>query len=281
MQNFHGWNIGLPRFRQLEFDPCCFMDTLLSPPPPEAAVARPISTPQRARMARESAPLISVIIPAHNEERYIAATLQALKAQTWTSFEVIVVANACTDETVAVARNHCDKLVHLPERGLSRARNLGARLARGKLLLFLDADTLLAPDALEQIAHQFSARHAAGTVQGRPDTVRFSHAMLYFWKNLCHRFRWHEGSSGVILCWKWQFESAGGFDEMLHLRENSDLMRRLRCFGRYAYIHDAVAVTSMRRYSQRGFWKTAVFWMKVGLRSAWGDIRNREYDVVR
>src|SRR5437660_849000 len=94
------------------------------------------------------APLISVIIPAHNEETYLRQTLQAVQRQHYQTYEVIVVANGCSDGTPRIAQNRCDKLLVLKEKGLSHARNLGAKAARGDILLFLDADTLLEVDAL-------------------------------------------------------------------------------------------------------------------------------------
>src|ERR1043166_5310351 len=75
---------------------------------------------------------ISVIIPAHNEERYLRRTLDALKRQNYDWFEVIVVANGCTDSTAEVAGGRCNRLVTLSQKSLGVARNLGARLAKGE-----------------------------------------------------------------------------------------------------------------------------------------------------
>src|SRR5688572_29770366 len=107
------------------------------------------------RGARASKPFISIIIPAHNEEEFLPTTLAALKQQTYRPFDTIVVANGCTDDTVEAVRGKCDQLFELEERGLGPARNLGAAKARGNLLLFLDADTILEPTALAVIARQF------------------------------------------------------------------------------------------------------------------------------
>src|SRR5687768_13057168 len=108
-----------------------------------AAVLEAPPTPVRpsARIARPKAtrtPLISIIIPAHNEQNYIRRTLEAVKRQTLSAFEIVVVTNGCTDQTPEIARELCDQLIVMPDRGLSRARNLGGEAARGKLLIFLD-----------------------------------------------------------------------------------------------------------------------------------------------
>src|SRR5882757_796181 len=93
--------------------------------------------------ASKKFPTISIIVPAHNEEDYLGATLDALNRQDFPECEIVVVANGCTDRTADVAHEKCTRLVTLREKGLGVARNRGARMATGDLLIFLDADTLL------------------------------------------------------------------------------------------------------------------------------------------
>jgi glycosyltransferase involved in cell wall biosynthesis len=226
-------------------------------------------------------PLISIIIPAHNEEKYIGETLDALKNQSYRYFEVIVVANGCVDHTAAVAREKCDRLIDLPDRGLGKARNTGGAKARGDLLVFLDADTKLDPRALEVIAKQFRPTDSSATLRGQPDNSRFWYSLLYFYKNLLHRLALHCGSSGVICCWRDQFKEVAGFDEGLNLRENSELIGRLRAFGRYKFIGDAVAVTSMRRYDKVGAARGAWHWFRIWFRSLVSDLHHRPYEPIR
>jgi glycosyltransferase involved in cell wall biosynthesis len=241
------------------------------------------------RAARRQAPkqpapdgcLISVIIPAHNEDGYLGETLAALQCQTYRRFEVVVVANGCQDKTVAVARGRCDRLVAVSRKNLGRARNLGARLARGALLVFLDADTLLEPAALARMAAAFSQTAAAGTVKGRPDKSRLAYRLIYALKNSVHRWGLHPGSSGVMLCWKEQFMRCGGFDEGLEVRENSELLRRLMQFGSYKYLGDITATTSMRRYEQRGVGRVTWLWCRLWFQSLLGDLHQKHYEPVR
>ena len=225
--------------------------------------------------------MISVIIPAHNEERYLERTLKALENQNYRWFETIVVANGCTDRTAEIARNRCSRLIVLSQKNLGVARNLGARMARGELLLFLDADTTVEPMALRRIAEDFKPTDAAGTIKGRPDGKRLAYRLLYGVKNWIHACALHPGSAGVILCWKEHFVSAGGFDEGLEVRENSELMKRLRRFGRYRYIGDITATTSMRRYEQKGVRRVGYLWLKLWLQSIVGDRHQRHYETVR
>lgn len=225
-------------------------------------------------------PLISVIIPAHNEEVFLPATLEALARQDYPHYEVIVVANGCKDRTAEVAEGRCTTVIDLPSRGLGPARNTGARAARGELLLFLDADTLLEPDGLSTIAAQFTRECAMGTLKGLPDSKKASYKVIYFFKNFIHKTHVHHGSSGVILCWKDHFEAVGGFNNDLYLRENSDLMKKLRPFGRYKYIRKAPAVTSMRRYEKAGVADMVFLWLRVWYLSNFSDIRNQTYEQM-
>ena len=227
---------------------------------------------------RSSPPFISIVIPAHNEEEFLPATLNALKKQNYRHFETIVVTNGCTDRTADAVRGKCDQLYELEERGLGPARNLGAAKARGNLLLFLDADTILEPDALQIIARKFKRHHSAGTLRGVPDYDKASYKVIYFLKNFVHKSHAHHGSSGVILCWKDHFDAVGGFDNELYLRENSDLMKKLRQFGSYKYISSTPAITSMRRYEKTGTSEMVLLWLKVWVLSNFSDIRNQTYE---
>lgn len=225
--------------------------------------------------------MISVIIPAHDEERYLATTLEALSRQTYPFFEVLVVANGCSDNTERVAEGKCDRLLHLAEKGLSRARNLGGKKARGDLLVFLDADTLLAPDGLATIAREFNRACAMGTLKGKPDTPKLGYQIIYFVKNFQHRSHLHFGSSGIIICWKDYFKRTGGFDEALHVCEIGDFMRRMRKCGPYKYIAATSVTTSMRRYEQRGILPMIWHWLRVWFASLFSDLRHRSYEPVR
>lgn len=226
-------------------------------------------------------PFISVIIPAHNEVDYLRETLRAIDRQTYRHHEVIVVANGCTDGTPDLARRRCHRLIVLSQKSLGVARNLGARMAKGDILVFLDADTVMERRALEIVAKEFRPGCAAGTLRGCPDRSEFRYRMMYGFKNLIHRCHLHPGSSGVIVCWREQFLRIGGFDEGLEVRENSELMRRLMLLGEYKYVDTACATTSMRRFEQKGFMRMLWLWCRVWGQTHFGDLHKRHYETVR
>ena len=98
-------------------------------------------------------PLVSVIIPAYNASEYIEQCLDSLIAQSLDDFEVIVIDDGSTDSTAALAHNYVltderFRLVRQPNGGVSKARNAGIDIARGKYVTFVDADDALHPEAL-------------------------------------------------------------------------------------------------------------------------------------
>jgi glycosyltransferase involved in cell wall biosynthesis len=203
--------------------------------------------------------MISIVIPAYQEEAYIVRTLVALRATA--SLEVTVVANGCTDRTAEAARAHGARVIETPRAGVSHARNLGARESVGDALLFLDADTVLGPGALDPIAAAVPARADYGTCRIRPDrpTPRATVATtLLAWG---HRIA---GTSlGVLFCTRALFERSGGYDERLVAGEDNDLNARFRCLGgRRIYLGEVCAFTSMRRFERLGYVRTNLAWLR-------------------
>ena len=110
-------------------------------------------------------PLISVVIPAHNVAETLDPCLKALESQTLTGgrYEVIVVDDGSTDATAEIARRH-ESVVLLcqPHKGAAAARNLGARQARGAIILFTDADCVPSPDWIEAMSAPFADDQVTG-----------------------------------------------------------------------------------------------------------------------
>ena len=102
-------------------------------------------------------PLISVIVPVYNVEGYLEDCLESLLAQTYPSFEILLIDDASRDNSGAIcdayaARDSRVQVVHFPEnRGPSAARNEGIRRARGAYISFVDADDRVEPELLEKL----------------------------------------------------------------------------------------------------------------------------------
>jgi glycosyltransferase involved in cell wall biosynthesis len=101
-------------------------------------------------------PLVSILIPAFNAERWIADTINSALGQTWQRKEVIIVDDGSTDQTLSIARQSVSKgvtVVTQKNQGASAARNKAYSLSRGGYIQWLDADDLLAPDKIGRQMH--------------------------------------------------------------------------------------------------------------------------------
>ncbi len=111
-------------------------------------------TATESRPGRDSPqPLVSVILPAYNAERFLGRALRSALAQTYPHLEIIVVDDGSTDRTAEVIRSFTDARVRSlsqPNRGQGAARNLGIRESAGRYLTFLDADDVYLPQKVER-----------------------------------------------------------------------------------------------------------------------------------
>jgi glycosyltransferase involved in cell wall biosynthesis len=98
-------------------------------------------------------PLVSILIPAHNAEEWIADTVQSAIGQTWPCKEIIIVDDGSSDRTAEVARRFASKevaIVSTENQGAAGARNYALHLSQGDYIQWLDADDLFAPDKIER-----------------------------------------------------------------------------------------------------------------------------------
>jgi len=119
-------------------------------------------------------PLVSIIIPAYNSEKYLADCIRSAIAQTWQNKEIIVVDDGSTDNSLHIARGfEADQVMVLAQEnaGASAARNAGLRAAQGEYIQFLDADDLISPD---KIAAQVKCLQGSSNQLAICKTVHFN-----------------------------------------------------------------------------------------------------------
>jgi glycosyltransferase involved in cell wall biosynthesis len=112
-------------------------------------------------------PLVSILIPAYNAERWIVHSLQSALEQTWINNEIIVVDDGSTDNTFSVARQFQSssvKIVSQSNRGASAARNRALDLCQGDYIQWLDADDILAPDKIEKQLRKTQNKRSSQTL---------------------------------------------------------------------------------------------------------------------
>ncbi len=214
----------------------------------------------------------ALIIPAYNEEAYLPATLaaarEAMAGVADFPGDLIVVDNNSTDRTAALAREHgADRVVFEPVNQISRARNTGARAALENpdcaFLVFLDADTHLPPELLQQAlaALQSGETCAGGAVTVSADPLPFYvDWLLATWNWWARTLGMAAGS--FVYCRRDAFEAVGGFDEKVYAGEEVWLSHRLRRWGRrrgmaFRVLAEPPIVTSGRKGAWFSGWDFA------------------------
>lgn len=116
--------------------------------------------------------LISVIVPVYNSEKYIRSCVESVLAQSYSAFELILIEDGSTDESLKICEGLCEKdqrirIMKQNHRGASAARNLGIETAKGKYLFFLDSDDMIHPKLLEALYRLQEEKHTVIATEGR------------------------------------------------------------------------------------------------------------------
>lgn len=215
--------------------------------------------------------MISVIIPTLNEEKYIEHTLKALQCQDYKGkYEIIVSDGGSKDSTVKIAKKYADKVIVLREKGISKGRNAGAKIAKGNIFLFVDADTVLLFNALSEIEKEFRKKNVVGVAC--PILPLSAHAkdfILYWSFNQFSKTTTKTKKAKIagicFACRKSAFKKIGGYDESIEIGEDFDLSERLSKLGKFKFNEKTLALTSPRRIQQWGRAQSVKKYMKIYL----------------
>jgi glycosyltransferase involved in cell wall biosynthesis len=179
----------------------------------------------------ENRPHISVVIPAYNEESLLPSTIHSIKEsfkELDESYEIIVADNNSTDSTSTLAKDLNCKVVHQPERSIGKTRNKGAEVAQGELILFLDADTKLAPNVLKRALEEIKKdRIAAVSTISSFDKYKTLFSLGVWIYNVLSKIL-RLGVGQFILIRKTVFREINGFDEAYFAFEELDLFKRIK-----------------------------------------------------
>ncbi|WP_325893331.1 glycosyltransferase [Grimontia sp. NTOU-MAR1] len=204
---------------------------------------------------------ISVVIPAHNEEKFIGRCLSSINEQLVPhdlQVEIIVVLNRCTDGTATIARAHGATVVSNDSKNLSEIRNTGVAHAKAEWVVTIDADSWMSKGVLTEI-YKLSKLPSAlgGGIKITPERLSPGIAVGYgimlvpaFFLGLSFGMYWFKKSD---------FDAIGGFDEKLHIAEDVDFLRRLKLHGRksgrrHTIISTESITTSCRKFDEFGDW---------------------------
>ena len=212
---------------------------------------------------------ISLIIPAYNEEKYLGACLEATIKNSGGDFlEIIVVDNASTDNTAAIAGSYPNvKVVREERKGLTKARQAGFKASQGEILAYIDADTQMPPNWSKLAKQEFEQNPKLAALSGPyiyydSTTLQKLLVKLYWYTAL--PLYWLTGYmivGGNFLISRKALEQMGGFNTAIEFYgEDTDIARRASKFGRVKFNLKLVMPTSARRLKGQGFLKTALIY---------------------
>jgi glycosyltransferase involved in cell wall biosynthesis len=198
---------------------------------------------------------IYFIIPAHNEERLLGRTLSAIGQAARAlgeSVEVIVVDDASTDRTAAIAQAHGAHVVSVECRQIAATRNAGAREAHGEMLVFVDADTIVTEAAVRAAIATMRGGAVGGGCAFRFDgrLPRYGRVLAAVAVPLYRAFGLASGC--FLFCTGEAFRAAGGFDETLFGAEEAAMSRALRRQGRFVILRESVTTSGRKLRAHSG-----------------------------
>ncbi len=209
------------------------------------------------------APVISFVVPAHDEAQLLRRTLQALRSaadSVGVAYDITVVDDASTDATADIAREEGARVVPVQHRQIARARNAGARATTGALIVFVDADTIVPTAVLRGAvaAWKDGAVGGGAPFQFDGELAPFARAMRALAHWTMRNFRMAAGC--FVFCSRADFEAVGGFDERLFALEEIALSRALRVRGRFVVLPLAVETSGRKLRTQSGRKLLGLLW---------------------
>jgi glycosyltransferase involved in cell wall biosynthesis len=216
------------------------------------------------RLTADGSPTLSLVVQAHNEERYLPRLL-ATVAEARREYEgrggrleTIVADDASTDGTARIAAEHGCRVASLDVRNIGAARNGGARLAGGEFLAFVDADSRIHPRTFSEVDRLLRSERVVGGASG-VTMERWSVGIAATWAVMVPLV-WLTGfDTGAVFCRRADFAALGGYDERRRVAEDVDFLWRLWRLGRargqrLARARGIKVVASVRKFDEHGEW---------------------------
>ena len=212
--------------------------------------------------------MISFVIPAHDEQRLIVRTLDAIHAAArppGEPYEVLVVDDRSSDDTARLAAERGARVLRVEYGHIAAARNHGAAAASGDWLVFVDADTLVDAAVVKAAGAALSLGAVGGGAIAQFDgrVPIWAMAIGWVWGRAQRSLRLANGC--FLFCSREAFDAAGGFDEGLYAMEDLALSRALRRRGPFVILRHSV-VTSGRNLRTGSF--------RDALAMLWGFVRH-------
>lgn len=212
----------------------------------------------------------SIVIPVHNEEKYIKRTLDKLSKIDYNQdfFEIIVVENGSSDKSYEILKTYEESIknlkVYKSEKGVSKAKNTGLKYTdkRSDFTIFLDADTILEKDFLNELNNYLNknsnSNFVIGTTAIKPsDSYSLYDKCWFKFFDIAHKLT---KTSYSIQIAKTSIAKEVKFDEALNFSEDLKFIKTMLVFGNFFFLNTDEVATSTRRFAKDGYFKTLFYW---------------------
>lgn len=221
-------------------------------------------------MSQHHSPFVSVVMPAHNASAFLPRTLGALLESDLPrhQWELIVVDDASTDASAAIATRYAHTVVRITDRahGPAYARNRGVEVARGDIVVFVDSDVVVHKNTLRLLAHALSEASDVGAVFGSYDEAPTAPGVVSQYRNLLHHYVHQQNPGERDTFWagagavrKSTFIDAGMYDEWHYPRpqiEDIELGGRIIEHGQRILLRPDIQVTHLKKWTLLGIVRT-------------------------
>lgn len=230
----------------------------------------------------KKAPLFSIIIPVYNGGYQFERCLRAIQDSTFLDWELIIVDDGSTDGSDTLVRQFQARLFATEKRlGPAAARNIGAKIARGRYLFFIDADCEVHPDTLAKAAQFLQNHYRVDAIFGSYDDAPAASGFVAQYKNLFHHYVHQNGNEEASTFWtgcglirRSCFLRLGGFDMQRYPHpsiEDIDLGYRLKQVGGKIRLVKDLQVKHLKEWTLFGLIKSDIFdrgipWTRLILR---------------
>ena len=222
------------------------------------------------KLGKISNPTVSLVIPAYNEEEYIRDCLKSAINQKEKFLEIIVVENNCTDNTAEIVKEFKEvTLVYESEKGVTRARQRGAKESKGDIIAFIDADNRIPEDWCKKVKEEFSSDEELACVSGPYffyDASKLEKIPVHFYWNFLaipsYRFTGYMALGGNFAIRKDVYMKIGGFDTSIEFYgDDTDISRRASKYGKSKFTKNLTVYSSARRFNGQGLIKTGYMYV--------------------
>ncbi|MFH1821276.1 MAG: glycosyltransferase [Methanobacteriota archaeon] len=227
-------------------------------------------------------PRISIVVPALNEERLIEQTLKNAR-DVAPEAEIIVVDGGSKDDTVKIASKYAK--AYVKNGNIAVLRNIGAEVAAGDIIIFLDADTMITRQFMEEVKKKFIDPRivgAGGMIMPSQANI-LEEAVFYVFNFLIMAsfMFWGPFLPGTCVAYKRKpFFEVAGFDAKMTASEDFDICKRISKNGKVVFLRNVSVRTSRRRLEKLGLMGVILDWSQVTVQYLRGK-KTRSYRTFR